>query len=133
MIKLLINSIISIPGTKFLVFDLKYFYLNTPMDRPEFLRIKLINLTEDVIENYRLQEKVDNKCFVYIKCVRGMYGLLQVWIIAQKLPKERLEKYGYRQSDKTPGFWKHDTRPINFTLIVNDFGVKYVGKNMPTT
>jgi hypothetical protein len=27
-----------------------------------------------------------------------------------------------------PGLWKHDTRPIQFTLVVNDFGVKYVGE-----
>ena len=57
-----------------------------------------------------------------------MYGLPHTGIIAQKLLKQRLEKHGYRQSDKTPGFWKHDTRPINFTLIVDDFGFKYVGK-----
>jgi len=27
-----------------------------------------------------------------------------------------------------PGQWKHTTRPISFTLVVDDFGVKYVGK-----
>ncbi len=27
-----------------------------------------------------------------------------------------------------PGLWKHDTRPIQFTLVVDDFGVKYIGK-----
>jgi hypothetical protein len=27
-----------------------------------------------------------------------------------------------------PGIWKHATRPIFFTLVVDDFGVKYVGK-----
>ena len=27
-----------------------------------------------------------------------------------------------------PGLWKHDTRPIQFTLVVDNFGVKYVGK-----
>ena len=28
----------------------------------------------------------------------------------------------------TPGLWKHVSRPIAFTLVVDDFGVKYVGK-----
>ncbi len=27
-----------------------------------------------------------------------------------------------------PGLWKHDTRPIQFTLVVDDFGVKYTQK-----
>ena len=55
-----------------------------------------------------------------------MYGLPHAGIIAQRLLEERLKKNGYRQSDKTPGFWKHDTRSIRFTLIVDDFRVKYV-------
>jgi hypothetical protein len=25
-----------------------------------------------------------------------------------------------------PGLWYHDTRPILFTLVVNNFGVKYI-------
>ena len=57
-----------------------------------------------------------------------MYGLPHAGIIDQKLIEERLEKHGYLQSDKTTGFWKHDTQPISFTVIVDDFGVKYVGK-----
>ena len=28
----------------------------------------------------------------------------------------------------TPWLWKHISRPIEFTLVVDDFGVKYVGK-----
>ena len=28
----------------------------------------------------------------------------------------------------TPGFWTHAWRPISFTLVVDDFGVNYVGK-----
>ena len=71
--------------------DLNDFYLNTPMERPEFLRIKLSNFPEDVIEHYKLQEKVKKKGFVYVKYVCGMYGLPHAGIIAQKLLEERLE------------------------------------------
>ena len=27
-----------------------------------------------------------------------------------------------------PGLWKHISRPISFTLVVEDFGIKYVGR-----
>ena len=127
-IKLLLNSVVSTPGAKFLGLDLKDFYLNTPMDRPEFLRMKLSNFPEDVIKHYNLNDKADNKGFIYVHCERGMYGLPHAGIIAQKLLKERLEAHGYTQSNMTPGFWRHETRPISFTLIVDDFGVKYFGK-----
>ena len=36
-VKLLLNSVISTPGAKFLGLDLKDFYLNTPMERLKFL------------------------------------------------------------------------------------------------
>ena len=32
------------------------------------------------------------------------------------------------ESKLVPGLWKHEWRPIQFTLVVDDFGVKYVGK-----
>ena len=98
------------------------------MDQPEFLKKKLSNFPADVIEHYNLNEKADSKGFIYIRCKHGMYGLPHAGIIAQKLLKERLEKHEYTQSDMMPIFWKHETRPISFTLLVDDFGVKYVGK-----
>ena len=37
-----------------------------------------------------------------------------------------LEEHGYTQIQMTPGLWYHTWRPIQFTLIVDDFGVKYI-------
>ena len=42
--------------------------------------------------------------------------------------RERLEKEGYYESRTTPGLWRHKWRPIQFFLVVDDFGVEYVGK-----
>lgn len=39
-----------------------------------------------------------------------------------------LKTHGYVQSQHTPGLFTHLTRPISFTLVVDDFGIKYVGK-----
>ena len=127
-IKLLLNSVISTKGARFMCIDIKDFYLNTPMDRPEYLRMKLAHFPQDVIDHYNLNNLVDEKGFVYVRCERGMYGLPHAGIIAQKLLEKRLSEHGYRQSDHTPGFWTHEWRPICFSLIVDDFGVKYVGR-----
>ena len=37
----------------------------------------------------------------------------------------RLNKHSYWQSKLVSGVWKHNTRPIHFTLVVDGFGVKY--------
>ena len=49
-------------------------------------------------------------------------------MISNQQLKKQLKEHGYRQSKLVPGLGKHDTRPIQFTLVVDDFGVKYVGK-----
>ena len=56
-----------------------------------------------------------------------MYGLPQAGLLANELLEKRLNQNGYYQSKLIPGLWKHQTRPITFTLVVDDFGVKYVG------
>jgi len=63
--------------------------------------------------------------FINTEIQKGMYGLPQASIIAQELLVERLEKHGYSQSAIIPGLWKHATKPVCFTLIADDFAVKY--------
>ena len=54
--------------------DIKNFYLNTPLARYEYLRIKLSNLPDDVIEEYNLKENIAKDGFVYVEVQKGMYG-----------------------------------------------------------
>jgi hypothetical protein len=127
-IKLLLNSIISTPNAKFMTMDIKDFYLNTPMARYDYMRLRLADMPKDVIAHYKLDEIATPDGYIYCEIQKGMYGLPQARIIAQQLLEERLEKDGYRQSKITPGLWTHNTRPISFSLVVNDFRVKYVGE-----
>ena len=127
-VKLLLNSIISKENARFMTMDIKDFYLNTPMACYEYMRIQLADMPDDVVEHYKLRELATPDGEVYCEIRKGMYGLPQAGIIAQKLLEERLAKHGYCQSATTPGLWKHDTRPICFSLVVDDFGVKYVGE-----
>ena len=91
--------------------------------------MKLELFPPDIIEEYGLRNKVDADGNVFCEVRRGMYGLPQAGIIAQDLLTKPLNKAGYRQSKITPGYWQHDWQPIRFTLVVDDFGVKYVNKD----
>jgi hypothetical protein len=127
-VKLLLNSVVSTPGAKFMTIDISNFYLMTPLDRYEYIKMKIENFPEDVIAHYNLREKVTPDGYVYVECRRGMYGLPQSGILAQELLEKRLAAKGYHQSKITPGYWTHEWRPISFSLVVDDFGVKYVGE-----
>jgi hypothetical protein len=127
-VKLLINSVISTHGARFFTMDIKNFYLNTPMARYEYMRLKLADMPADVIEHYKLLDVATPDGYVYCEIRKGMYGLPQAGIIAQELLAKRLKEHGYSQSETTPGLWTHEWRPIMFSLVVDDFGVKYVGE-----
>jgi hypothetical protein len=89
--------------------------------------INLSSLPQETIDKYDLIElSQDGK--VYIEIQKGMYGLPQAGILANQLLQRNLAKDGYRPTTHTHGLWNHDTRPISFLLVVDDFGVKYVGR-----
>ena len=127
IIKLLWNSTLSTPKAKFFTMDISNFYLGTPMERPEYMRMPLSIMPQEIIEQYNLLD-IAKDGWVYIKIVRGMYGLPQAGIIANDLLQARLKEAGYHQCQFTPGLYKHAWRPITFTLVVDDFGVKFVGE-----
>ena len=112
------------------VYDTRHYklYLNTPLEQYKYLRLKFSNLPKDVIEQYSLKYKKTSEGYIYVDIRKGMYSLPQSGLLAQELMEQRLQKQGYTQSKVTPGFWTHAWQPISFTLVVDDFSVKYVVK-----
>ena len=127
LVKLMINSVLSRKGAKFCTFDISNFYLQTPLDRPEYIKVKLSDIPEEFIAQYNLRHRVHND-WVFFEIRKGIYGLPQSGILANNLLTKRLANRGYYQCETTPGLWRHKWRPILFTLIVDDFGIEYVGE-----
>jgi Reverse transcriptase (RNA-dependent DNA polymerase) len=127
-IKIVLNSTVSTPDARFCSMDITNFYLNTKMDRPEYVRIPIALIPEEVINDYKLRELVDDQGNIYAIVEKGMYGLPQAGILANKALRDRLEPHGYYECYHTPGLWRHKTRPILFALVVDDFAVQYTGK-----
>ena len=69
-----------------------------------------------------------HKGWVYFEIRRGCYGLPQSVILENKHLRLRLEKEGYYEYRTTLGLLRHKWRPIQLFLIIDDFGVEYVGK-----
>jgi hypothetical protein len=57
-----------------------------------------------------------------------VWGLAQAGILSNKRLRRKLAPFRYVECKNTPGLWHHETRPISFTLVVDNFGVKYVNK-----
>ena len=63
-----LNSIISTKGAQYCTIDLKFFYLNTPMEQPELMQMKLSlsNLLPEFVELYNLNKLADHNGTVYM-------------------------------------------------------------------
>ncbi len=125
--KILWNSLISTVGARFMALDVGNFYLETPMDRHEYMKMPLSLFPQHTIDQYNLTTRAKGG-FVYLEIQKAVYGLPQAGTLANKQLKEYLGPAGYYKVAHTPGLWRHVTRSIQFSLVVDNFGVKYVGK-----
>jgi hypothetical protein len=125
--KILINSTLSTEDAAMMMMDIKNYYLGTPLPRFEYMKMLLSRFPKEIIQKYNLTAlAVDG--WVYIEIRKGMYGLKQAGLLANQLLQTRLAPFGYYPARHTPRLWLHKTRPISFTLVVDDIAVKYVGK-----
>ena len=74
--KLLINSTVSTPHAHFACLDIKNFYLGMPLDRPEYVRIKLADIPQEFVDEYDLT-RFTHCGWIYFEINKGVYGLKQ--------------------------------------------------------
>eukprot|EP00957_Ditylum_brightwellii_P114440 8724927-Ditylum_brightwellii.AAC.1 len=92
MAKLLFNSVISIPRARSCTLDIKDFYLNTPMEQFEYIKIPYHLIPNEEKDQYEIETLVQDK-FVYIEVRKGMYGMPQAGCISHDQLKAHLAKF----------------------------------------
>ena len=110
LFKLLINSVLSCKGARFLCFDIKNFYLGTPLNCPEYVHIHLKDIPQELITEYNLTTHARDG-WVYIRIFKVVYGLPQDGKLANDLFRKRLNTKGYYEAATTLGLWLHKWRP----------------------
>ena len=91
------------------------------------MTIPLTSFPQHTVKQYQLDKNAQNGQ-VYLEIHRAIYGLPQAGALANKKLKKFLVPAIYYKVAHTPGLWRHTTQTIQFSLLVDDFGVKYVGK-----
>jgi hypothetical protein len=94
LVKILLTRVISTKGAKCVMLDIKDFNLNTPMKRYKYMRIKITDIPEEIINEYKLNKKVTEDGYVYCEIRKGVHCFPHAGIITQELLKERLAKVG---------------------------------------
>ena len=73
-VKILLNSVVLMPGTKFLCIDKKNFSLNMPLKKYKHLQIKLTNILKDIVNEYKLHKIVMLDGYVYLEVCKKCMG-----------------------------------------------------------
>jgi hypothetical protein len=102
-------------------------YLTMALDYFKFMKNSLALFPKWIINQYNLDVYARDG-FVFLEIRWAVWGLPEAGNLANKLLRMQLAPYGYYECMNTPSLWKYATQSLAFSLVVDDFGIKYVGK-----
>ena len=85
-------------------------------------------IPQKVINYYKLQDKVTTDGWLHHKIRKAIYGLKESGKLANIKLQTVLASEGYKLCRFTHGLYRHEARNITFSLVVDNFGVRYINK-----
>ena len=79
------------------------------------------------ITDYKIKQQT-SEGWVYCEIRKAIYGLQESGNLANIEFQAVLATEGYKPCQFTHGLYRHETRNIAFSLVVDDFGEKYTDK-----
>ena len=125
-VKLLLNATVS-ENAYLAVLDITDFYLGTPLEKKEYMFIAKNQIPESTLTEYG--SKIhwrDDKTMVQLN--NSLYGLPQAGKVSADKVIHLLSRHGYTQCAHTPCLYTHATNGLYFTLVVDDYLLKYHDK-----
>ena len=102
-------------------------YLISDLVDSKYVKFNYNLIPQRIIDHYKL-DTIVYKGFVCTKINKAWYGLNQSGKIAHDNLVNHLNKHDYVQAEYTDGLFVHKLWDILFTLVVDDFGIKYTNK-----
>ena len=127
-VKISLNSVLSTPGARLSTSDAKMMHLESLLKDPQCMRFKLSQIPEDFQKQCNLHALTDDQGHVCARIDGALCGLAEAGRIANQDMVDHLAKFGYYECKFTPGLFTHETRPIQFSLTVDDFAVKWIDR-----
>ena len=126
--KMVFNSVVSTPDAKFMTINISNVHLNTPLQEYQYMRFKIDMVTQEVIDLYNLLNKVTEDGWLYCEICKAIYGLKESGNLANIELQVVLATERYKPCQFTHELYKHKTKNITFSLVVDNFGVRCINK-----
>ena len=110
---------------KYCTGDISNMHLMSDLIESEYFKFDIKLVPQRIIDHYNLNDIVDDKGFVYEKINTAWFSLKQSGKIEHDDLVKHLNKHGYYQAKNTDGLFVHEICDISFTLVVDNFGIKF--------
>ena len=97
--KLHMNGVVSTPGARFAGGDIKYSYLNTPLKRKRYGKVRAKYILEETIRKHSLERYIEDDGWLHFEIGKGVYGIPEAGRLANDLLWARLKKTWIHRSD----------------------------------
>ncbi len=131
--KMLFNSVISTKDAQFMTIDISNLYLMTPLHPAEFIQIKLSDILDKVIREYKLREKATKNRSIYIRAKRSMYGLPQAELLATNSSKNASTSTDAGKANWYLDFGSTTQDPYSSHWLLTILASNTLAKNMHNT
>ena len=89
--KLHMNGVVSTPGARFAGGDVKDFYLNTPLKKKRYGKVRAKYIPEETVRKHDLEQYIEGDGWIHFEIGKGMYGILEAGRLANDLLRARLK------------------------------------------
>ena len=124
--KLLLNAVVS-EAAEFCTADISDFYLGSTLEEPEYMWLTRAQVPADICQRYG-SDIIWRGDKAMVCITKGIYGLPQAGRLANIKLVTLLGKHGYHQCPNTPLLFRHVTSSVCFTLVTDDFAIKYTAR-----
>ena len=89
--KLHMNGVVSTPGARFAGEDVKYFYLNTPLNKKRYGKVRAKYIPEEKTKKNNLERYIEGDGWLHFEIGKEMYGILEAGRLTNDLLRARLK------------------------------------------
>ena len=79
------NGLVSTPGARFAGGDVKIFYLNTPLKKKIYGKVKAKYIPEEKIKKHNLKQYIEDKGWIHFEKREGIYGIPEAGRLANNM------------------------------------------------
>ena len=92
------------------------------------MKLPINMFPQEIVQHYNLKDLVAAYKYVYMEIRKGMPGIKQAGRQSSNCLTKNMARNGYAPVPHTLSLWRHHISDLVFSLVVDNFRIKYTQK-----